>query len=107
MTQNPPLHLAIVLAADSPGTFESPPDRSNSLDDGVRKLRMGAYLWQAYTAEHMFRNFPGKPGRGGSARRSFRVEEEWGGDTLSLQENGTIRMTGKVHIVRSRMTVDR
>jgi hypothetical protein len=67
---------------------------------------MAAYLWQAYTAEQMYRNFPGAPGDGGSARRSFRLEEEWANDTLSLQETDVWRMTAKVHIVRSELTVE-
>ena len=99
--QNPPIHFAIVLARDSEGTFESPADRPHALDDAIKKFRMAAYLWQAYTAESMYRQFPGSPGMGGSARRSFRVEEEWREDTISLQETAARRMTAKIHIVRS------
>jgi len=106
LLQDPPIHLAIVLANDSEGHFESPPDRPNGIDEAVKKLRVAAYLWQAYTAEQMFRNFPGSPNAGGSARRSFRIEEEWSDDTLSLQETDVWRMTAKVHIVRSELTVD-
>jgi hypothetical protein len=106
LLQNPPIHLAIVLANDSEGHFESPPDRPSGLEDAVKKLRVAAYLWQAYTAEQMYRNFPGTPGNGGSARRSFRLEEEWAEDTLSLQESDIWRMTAKVHIVRSELTVE-
>jgi hypothetical protein len=106
LLQNPPIHLAIVLARDSEGTFESPPDRPNGLEEGVKKFRMASYLWQAYIAEAMFRNFPGSLGNGGSARRSFRVEEEWTDDTLSLQENHVRRLTAKVHVVRSPFSVE-
>jgi len=53
----------------------------------------------------MYRQFPGTPGMGGSARRSFRVEEEWREDTLSLQESDARRMTAKVHVVRSPFSV--
>jgi hypothetical protein len=106
LLQNPPIHLAVVLANDSEGRFESPPDRPSGLEDAVKKLRMAAYLWQAYTAEQMYRYFPGTPGNGGSARRSFRLEEEWAEDTLSLQEADVWRMTAKVHIVRSELTVE-
>jgi hypothetical protein len=67
---------------------------------------MAAYLWQVYTAEQMFRNFPGSAIAGGSARRSFRVEEEWADDTLSLQEHSVRRMTAKVHVVRSPMKIE-
>ena len=58
-----------------------------------------------YTAEQLFRNFPGTPGNGGSARRSFRLEEEWGDDTLSLQESDAKRTTAKIHVVRSELSV--
>ena len=105
LLQNPPLHLAIVLPQDSEGFFEAPSDRSNGLDEAVKKLRLAAYLWQAYTAEQLFRNFPGSPGNIGSARRSFRLEDEWMNDTLSLQETDVRRNTAKVHIVRSPLTI--
>jgi hypothetical protein len=106
LTQNPPVHLAVVLAKDSEGHFESPPDRPSGLEEGIKKLRTAAYLWQAYTAEQMFRNFPGTPGNGGSARRSFRIEEEWMNDTLSLQETDVWRMSAKVHVVRSALSME-
>lgn len=106
MTQNPPVHLAVVLAKDTEGEFESPPDRPNGLEEGIKKLRTAAYLWQAYTSEQMFRNFPGSPGTVGSARRAFRLEEEWMKDTLSLQETDVWRMSAKVHVVRSSLTVE-
>lgn len=106
LLQNPPLHLAIVLARDSNGTFEAPADRPNGLNDAVKKLRLAGLLWQAYTAEQLFRSFPGGPGRGESRRRSFRLEEEWMEDTLSLQETDVWRASVKIHIVRSELTVD-
>jgi Putative peptidase family len=65
---------------------------------------MAAYLFQAYTAEHMCRNFPGAAERGGSARRSFRVEEDWIEDTLTLQETGVWRTSAKVHVVLSTLS---
>ena len=58
-----------------------------------------------YTAEQLFRNFPGTPGNGGSARRSLRLEEEWEDDTLSLQESDVKRTTAKIHVVRSMLSV--
>jgi len=67
---------------------------------------MASYLWQAYTAEAVYRHFPGAPGKGGSARRSFRVEEEWNEDTLTLQETDVMRMTAKVHVVRSPLSAE-
>lgn len=106
LLQNPPLHLAIVLARDSEGIFESPDDRPHSLEDAIKKFRMASYLWQAYTAEAVYRHFPGAPGKRGSARRSFRVEEEWNEDTLTLQETDVMRMTAKVHVVRSSLSAE-
>jgi len=67
---------------------------------------MASYLWQAYTAEAVYRHFPGAPGKRGSARRSFRVEEEWNEDTLTLQETDVMRMTAKVHVVRSPLSAE-
>src|SRR5271156_2584858 len=106
LLQNPPVHLAVILARDSEGSFEAPPDRPNGLDEAIRRFRMAAYLWQMYTAEQLFRNFSGKKGQGfGSARRSFRLDEEWSDDTLSLQESSVWRMTAKIHVVRSPLSV--
>jgi hypothetical protein len=53
----------------------------------------------------MFRNFPGSAGTIGSARRSFRLEEEWGDDTLSLQESAVRRETAKIRVVKSSLSV--
>jgi hypothetical protein len=58
-----------------------------------------------YTAEQLFRNFPGAPRNAASARRSFRLEEEWGDDTLSLQESDAKRSTAKIHVVRSDLNI--
>ena len=56
----PPLQLAIVLAKDSVATFDAVPARvereGNGLETAIRKFRMAAYLWQAFTAEQMWRN---------------------------------------------------
>lgn len=99
----PPLQLAILLAKDSPGTFDAVPARiereGNDLEIAVRKFRMAAYLWQAFTAEQMWRNRFG--------RRSFRFEEEWttGAATHSDWEDGTFRSEARVHIIRTEKTV--
>ena len=106
LLQNPPLHLAIVLACDSDGTFEAPADRPNGWDEAVKRLRVASLLWQAYTAEQLHRTFPGGPGRGESHRRSFRLEEEWIEDTLSLQETDVWRSSVKIHIVKSELTIN-
>lgn len=102
-TQAPPLQLAIVLAKDSPGTFDAVPARiereGNGLDTAVRKFRMAAYLWQAFTAEQMWRNKFG--------RRAFRFEEEWSPGTACYRdrEQGTMRNEARIHIIRSDKTL--
>lgn len=99
----PPLHLAILLGKDSPGEYDATPARAqregNGLDTAVRKFRMAGYLWQAFTAEQMFRHEMG--------RRTFRLEEEWmpGTATHRDRENGSMRSEAKVHIIRSDKTV--
>ena len=103
LTNSPPLHLAIVVGSDSPGTFDSTPARiateGNDLQTAVRKFRMAGLLWQAFTAEMMF--------RAGFGRRSFRFEEEWQTASLSKQERAAHQMRNevKVHVVRSKRTV--
>lgn len=102
-TNTPPLQLAILLGKDSPGTFDSPPPRAdkegNGLDTAIRKYRMAAYLWQAYTAEQMLRSKLG--------RRVFRLEEEWTSGTAHYRDRefGTQRSEARVHIIRSDKTV--
>ncbi|KAL2194553.1 putative peptidase family-domain-containing protein [Corynascus similis CBS 632.67] len=99
----PPLQLAILLAKDSPGTFDAVPARiereGNGLDTAVRKFRMAAYLWQAFTAEQMSRNKLG--------RRAFRFEEEWtaGSANLRDRQSGTLRSEARVHIIRTDKTI--
>ncbi|KAL1982447.1 hypothetical protein VTN96DRAFT_1294 [Rasamsonia emersonii] len=99
----PPLDLVILLGKDSEGTFDAVPERvrreGNGLDTAIRKYRMAAYLWQAFTGEQMFRN--------GFGRRCFRFEEEWQTGTLSQRDTlaGQMRNEAKIHIVRSEKTV--
>ena len=115
LLQTPPLHLAIMVAKDSPLLIDCPPAKQgafslahSSLDAAVAKFRMTAYMWQALTAEDMRMK--------GLGRRSFRLEEEWGADTTSssfvtarhdaaLHDSGAMRSTAKIHIVRSERTV--
>ncbi|KAL8881755.1 MAG: hypothetical protein Q9198_001102, partial [Flavoplaca austrocitrina] len=103
VTTSPPIHLVILLGRDSPGTFDAVPERvrreGNDLDTALRKLRMAAYLWQAFTGEQMYRN--------GFGRRCFRFEEEWQPGTLTFRdrESGQMRSEAKIHIVRSEKTV--
>lgn len=99
----PPLQLVILLGKDSPGTFDAVPARiekeGNGLETAIRKFRMAAYLWQAFTAEQMFRNKLG--------RRVFRMEEEWvtGTSNYRDRETGTMRSEAKIHVVRCSKTV--
>lgn len=99
----PPLELVILLARDSPETFDATPDKiktqGNGLDAAIRKFRMAAYLWQAFTGEQMYRN--------GFGRRCFRFEESWQPGTLSFRdaETGQMRNEAKIHIVRTDKSV--
>lgn len=99
----PPVQLAILLAKDSPGTFDAVPSRvereGNGLETAIRKFRMSAYLWQAFTAEQMWRNKLG--------RRVFRFEEEWTTGTCNYRdrEMGTMRSEARIHVIRSDKTL--
>jgi hypothetical protein len=99
----PPLQLAVLLAKDSPGTFDAMPPRiereGNGLDTAIRKFRMAAYLWQGFTAEQLSRNKLG--------RRAFRFEEEWitGSSCHRDREHGTMRSEARVHVIRTQKTV--
>ncbi|EFW20294.1 hypothetical protein D8B26_003301 [Coccidioides posadasii str. Silveira] len=104
MINCPPLHLVILLGKDSNGQFDTPSEKAlkgeDSLDVAIRKFRMAAYLWQAFTQEQMFRN--------NFARRSFRFEEEWQTGTLSSRDaaSNQMRNEAKIHLVRCDKTVD-
>ncbi|KAI4187566.1 MAG: hypothetical protein L6R41_002711 [Letrouitia leprolyta] len=103
VTTSPPVQLVILLGKDSTGTFDAVPERihreGNDLDTAVRKFRMAAYLWQAFTGEQMYRN--------GFGRRCFRFEEEWQSGTLTFRDrdSGQMRSEAKIHVVRSEKTV--
>lgn len=103
LTDSPPLQLAIILGSDSPGTYDATPERcqreGNNLELAVKKFRMAAYLWQAFTGEQMNRH--------GFGRRCFRFEDAWEPGTLSYQDWGTgqFRSQAKIHIIRSDKTV--
>lgn len=104
LISSPPLQLCILVAKDSPETYDAVPERiqkeGNGLDTAIRKFRMAAYLWQAFTAEQLNRN--------GFGRRCYRYEEEWQPGTLSWKdmEQGTMRNEAKVHVVRVDKTVE-
>jgi hypothetical protein len=115
LLQYPPLHLAIMVAADSPCIIDCPPSKAagissahSDLDAAIAKFRMTAYMWQAMTAEDMRLQ--------GAGRRSFRLDEEWAADTISrdflnarvdgaLDSKGAMRSTAKINIIRSSKTV--
>ncbi|RMY75826.1 hypothetical protein D0863_02340 [Hortaea werneckii] len=103
LISSPPLQLCILVAKDSPETFDAVPDRiqkeGNGLDTAIRKFRMAAYLWQTFTAEQMNRN--------GFGRRCYRYEEEWQPGTLSWKDMsvGQMRNEAKIHVIRLNKTV--
>jgi hypothetical protein len=99
----PPLQLAILVAKDSPLTFDSVPARvgseGNDLEVAIRKFRMAAYLWQSFTAEQMGRNRLG--------RCTFRFDEEWtNGTSYNYDLNDHVmRSEARVHVVQTDRTV--
>lgn len=101
LNASPPLHLAILVAKDSPETFDVPPRRmsteGNDIDMAKRKYRMAAYLWQAYTADQMQRN--------GFFSRVFRLEEEWQPSTLGSETPQPWRSEARIHVIRLDKTV--
>ncbi|OJD13378.1 hypothetical protein AJ78_06167 [Emergomyces pasteurianus Ep9510] len=115
LLQCPPLHLAIMVARDSPLVIDCPPAKLGGLPNGhstldavIAKFRTTAYMWQALTAEDMRMK--------GLGRRSFRLEEEKTADTTSqaflfgqsegaLHSNKTMRSTAKIHLVGTDKTV--
>lgn len=102
LNSSPPLQLVILVGRDSPCIFDAVPQRvqqeGNDLSIAIRKYRMAAHLWQAFTAEQMYRNNFG--------RRCFRFDEEWQTGTLSIRdwESGRMRNEAKIHIVRTDRT---
>lgn len=111
LLQLPPLHLAILVAKDSPLLIDCPPAKygsitsaHSSIEAAISKLRMSAYMWQALTAE----DFRQK----GLGRRSFRLEDEWTLNTTMQKthqfvpgEASQMGSMAKVHIIRSQKTV--
>lgn len=103
LATSPPLQLVILLGKDSPGTFDAVPERvqreGNGLVTAIRKYKMAAYLWQAFTAEQMYRN--------GFGRRCFRFEEEWQLGSLTIRDlsAGQMRNEARIRVVRTEKTV--
>ncbi|KAK4182430.1 putative peptidase family-domain-containing protein [Podospora australis] len=111
LLHKPPLHLAILVAKDSPLLIDCPPSKHggvssahSGLEAAIAKFRTTAYMWQALTAEDM---------RGlGLGRRSFRLEEVWSTNSLTKESlNSTkdprkvLGLVPKVHVVRTNKTV--
>ncbi|KAH8921855.1 hypothetical protein BT69DRAFT_1335211 [Atractiella rhizophila] len=99
-----PVHLAILVASDSSLLIDCPPEKLSSsvhsdLQAAIKKLRLWAYMSQALTAENMRAE--------GLGRRSFRLEEEWGRDTIFAEDGWeeAFRHTAKVHVVKSTYTM--
>lgn len=93
LLQNPPLHLAILIGQDSPLRYDEVPGVPANLDTAIKKLRMAAYLWQAYTANEMHAQ--------GHGHRTFRLDEAWLHDTLSRVDSPR-RNTAKITVLRSK-----
>ncbi|KAL4749837.1 hypothetical protein BDW72DRAFT_213809 [Aspergillus terricola var. indicus] len=114
LLQLPPLHLAILVAKDSPLLIDCPPAKHGAfssahsdLDAAVAKFRTTAYMWQALTAEDLRSK--------GLGRRSFRLDEEWGENTILRTTHANayghanaqpaMGAVAKVHIIKSDKTV--
>ena len=111
LLQLPPLHLAVMVAKDSPLLIDCPSSKQGSIssahrgiDAAVAKFRTTAYMWQALTAEDMRQK--------GLGRRSFRLDEQWSVNTTTERTFKTVpdapsiqQTIAKVHIVRSEKTV--
>ncbi|KAK1750412.1 putative peptidase family-domain-containing protein [Echria macrotheca] len=109
LLQTPPLHLAILVAKDSPLLIDCPPAKfaalstaHSSLSAAIAKFRMTALMWQAVTAEEFRQR--------GLSRRAFRLEEEWTTSTLSSTHSSShpappSASVPKVHLIRTDHTV--
>ena len=111
LLQLPPLHLAIMVAKDSPLLIDCLSSKQGSIssahsgiDAAIAKFRTTAYMWQALTAEDMRQK--------GLGRRSFRLDEEWNLNTTTERAFRAVpnapsiaRTVAKVHIVRTEKTV--
>ncbi|KAJ2866054.1 hypothetical protein GGI22_001372 [Coemansia erecta] len=95
----PPLLLSVMLGRDSKGMFDAPPNARgpgvNDLDAALRKFRCCVYMWQAFMAEQLYRQ--------GFGRRTFRLEEYYEPDTMA--RDNAKRMTARIHVVRSALSV--
>ncbi|KAK0744655.1 putative peptidase family-domain-containing protein [Apiosordaria backusii] len=112
LPKTPPLHLAILIAKDSPLSIDCPPRKfgtfsstHSSLDAVIAKFRVTALMWQALIAEDMRKKDLG--------RRSFQLQEEWATDTLTRESvqisttrpQETLGWVPQIHLVRTDKTV--
>lgn len=96
LSHNPPLHLVILAASDSPLSIDCPPERrgqQDTYDAIVAKFQLWAYMCQAFTAEQCRRNDLG--------RRPFALEEYDGPDNIETFPAKGKRRRPYVHFVRS------
>lgn len=103
LVNNPPLHLCLLVAKDSPLTFDSPPElarkEGNGLDVLIRKLQIAGRLMQMFTQQEM--------ARAGFGNRVFNFVEEHQVSGLVKFDihNGIKRSNIKVHVIRSSRTM--
>ncbi|KAF8542679.1 hypothetical protein BDD12DRAFT_774744 [Trichophaea hybrida] len=93
LLQNPPLHLAIIVAKDSPLRYDDVPGAAATLENAQKKLRLAGYLWQAFTANEMHAQRLG--------HRTFRLDEAWLPDSLSKIDSPR-RNTARITVLRSK-----
>jgi hypothetical protein len=107
----PPLHLAMLVAKDSPLLIDCATAKLGSISSAhsdvlaaMAKFRMTAYMWQAMTAEDMRQK--------GLGRRSFRLDGEWTSDSTSRSSlqgradpSSVMGTAAKIHMVRTEKTV--
>jgi len=98
LLQNPPLHLVIIVGKDSPLRYDDVPNCTEppTLETAIKKFRMAAYLWQAYTGAEMNAQ--------AFSHRTFRLDEAWMPDTLSKVDSPW-RSTAKITVLRSSYSV--
>ncbi|KAL1409649.1 hypothetical protein Q8F55_003645 [Vanrija albida] len=90
---NQPISLVIIAGRDSQLRYDDV--QPTNLDGAVRRLRMAAYLWQAYTEHQMMKQ--------GFGPRVFQFEEEDGEDTRT--RSGGRGRVAKITLVRSKYSV--
>lgn len=90
---NQPISLVIIAGRDSPLRYDDV--QPTNLDGAVRRFRMAAYLWQAYTEHQMMKQ--------GFGPRTFQFEEEVGEDTRT-RAGGQGRVP-KITLVRSKYSM--